>query len=152
MSSVADRRQQLRAVPWGLVRRGLRLARRLHWSQPRPTGTYLHTTASLEAITATLGDRYWYPNWELSAHYEGEDLNLSRTRRDPHAGVEWWQEHCRGWREDGGVSLKAHYEPDPSEHPVAHLTPTYHDRETGMARLRETLDDAGIEYATFEYG
>lgn len=151
MSSVASRRTELRAVPWGLVRTALRLARRVYWRQSRPTGEYLHVEARLEAVTATLGERYYYPNWELSAHYDGERLNLSRTKRDPHEGVEWWQEHVRGWVEDDGVSLKAHYEPDPSEHPREHLTPAYHDSETGMRRLRETLEDADIEYSTFQY-
>jgi hypothetical protein len=151
MPTVAQRRRDLRNLPWRLVRQVLRIARQAYWSQPRPTGTYLRVETDPHPITKALGERFWYPNWEVSAYYEGEDLNLSRTEYDPHEGIVWWQSHLRGWETDDAVELRAHYEPDPTEHPREHLTPAYADAETGMTHLRDALDDAGFSYREFEY-
>lgn len=153
MSTVTDRREQLKRQPWHLVRMGLRLLRRGHWRQPRPTGEYLLVDADVETLTEALGRRYFYPNWELSAYYDGEILNLSRTLYDPIEDIVWRQAHVRGWPDEDGIALRAHYEADPSEHPTQHLSPgTYADTGRGMEILRAALDDAGLSYQTFQYG
>jgi hypothetical protein len=34
--------------------------------------------------------------------------------------IEWWQVHVRAWeRDDGRTVLRAHWEPEPTEHPRA---------------------------------
>lgn len=152
MSTVHDRLRDLRSLPWPLVQKALWLARRGYWRNDRPTGRYLFLDTTTRAVTRALGTRGYHPNWELSAYYEGEDLNLSNPRYEPAKGVAWWQNHCRGWEEDGGISLKAHWEPEPSENPFEHLDPeTYGRPVEGMRRLRETLDDAGLHYEERQY-
>jgi hypothetical protein len=153
MSTVNERRLQLKSVPWDAVRQLLWLIRRGYWNQPRPDGTYLWVDTDVLPIEKALGERYYHPNWELSAYYKGEDLNLTRAERDPYKGVVWRQTHVRGWEEDGGVSLSAHYEPAPSEHPDEHLTPSeYAEPQKGMNKLRGALDEAGFSYEEFHYG
>lgn len=57
----------------------------------------------------------------------------------------WWQCHVRGWvRKDGRVELRAHWEPEPTENPRAHLDGVGHDTQRAMATLGDVLDDAGI--------
>lgn len=159
MSTVAERRQQLRSLPWYQVQHALRFLRRLHVSQPRPTGVYLHVDETPASLTPKLCRQAWHPNWELSAYYKSEDFNLSRPDHEdewdiehPLADrVEYTQTHCRGWEEQGGLSLRAHYEPAPSEHPKAHLTSEFSNVPKGMDVLREQLELAGVEYSKIKY-
>lgn len=159
MSTVAERRQQLRDLPWYQVQRGLRLLRKLRFPQPRPKGQYLRVDETPASLTPKLCRQAWHPNWEFSAYYEGEDFNLAQPDYEdewdidhPLADrVKHTQTHCRGWEEAGALSLQAHYEPDPTEHPKAHLTPAFGDVERGMDILREQLEMAGVEYTTIRY-
>jgi hypothetical protein len=107
--------------------------------------------AGLDEIRHALGRQSWAPNWEYSYYKRGEDLNLARVEYGSEpirvgTGVDWWQAHVRGWERDDVVVLRAHYEPEPTEHPKAHLDGVGHSIETGMQRLRDALDAAGIGY------
>lgn len=108
----------------------------------------------LDAVRQALGGRSWAPNWEYSYYKRGEDLNLALVVYwDDHDHVDedgdpiiWWQYHVRGWLRDGVVVLRAHFEPEPTEHPKAHLNGVGHDIERGMETLRGELDGLGIEF------
>jgi len=107
--------------------------------------------ADLEALRRELGQQSFAPNWEYSYHKRGEDLNLARVEYAPHpwrvgTGLTWAQTHVRGWGRDGVVVLRAHYEPEPTEHPKEHLDGVGHSIEGGMERLRDVLDETGIGY------
>jgi hypothetical protein len=143
-------------LPWDRLRQWYRRLRRALFSTPEPTGRPAITTdVSLEELREALGERSWAPNWEYSYHKRGEDLNQSlvlywadhdHTDKDDDPIV-WWQSHVRGWVRDGAVVLRAHWEPEPTEYPQAHLKGVGHDVQRGMDDLRVELDDLDISYA-----
>jgi len=139
-------------LPWGRLRRWYRLVRRTLFSAPEPDRPAVQTDASLRELRRALGQQSFAPNWEYSYHKRGEDLNLARVVYGRHpvragTGLDWWQTHVRGWkREDGTVDLRAHWEPEPTEHPKAHLDGVGHSIDGGMQKLREAFDEAGIPY------
>lgn len=143
-------------LPWGRLRRAYRFLRRLFFSAPEPTDRpSIITEASLDELRDVLGQRSFAPNWEYSFHKRGEDLNLARIELwSDHDHVDgnsdpiiWWQTHIRGWKREGGhVELRAHWEPEPTEYPQAHLDGAGHDIQRAMDDLRVILDEEGIEY------
>jgi hypothetical protein len=107
--------------------------------------------AAVDELEAALGAQSWAPNWEVSYYKRGEDLNLARVEYAPHpwrvgTGLTWAQTHVRGWARGGVVVLRAHYEPEPTEHPRAHLDGVGHSIGGGMEKLRDALDEEGIAY------
>jgi len=139
-------------LPWGRLRQWYRRLRTAFFSTPEPTNRPAVTVdADLEALRRELGQQSFAPNWEYSYHKRGEDLNLARVEYAPHpwrvgTGLTWAQTHVRGWGRDGVVVLRAHYEPEPTEHPKEHLDGVGHSIEGGMERLRDVLDETGIGY------
>jgi len=139
-------------LPWGRLRQWYRSLRRTLFSTPEPTDRPAVTVnVGLDVLRRQLGQRSFAPNWEFSYHKRGEDLNLARVVYAPEpvragTGLSWFQTHVRGWERDGQVILRAHWEPEPTEHPKDHLDGVGHSLEGGMERLRRTLDECGIEF------
>jgi len=125
----------------------LRAFRKRFFTKPRPSGRYFLADATVSDVTRALGAQSFAPNWEYSYNYRGEDVNLARVVYEEHRGVEWWQTHVRGWIADDGVELSAHWEPEPTEHPTAHLDGDACTVTRGEAELRAVLD--AIEYTEF---
>lgn len=144
----------LRDLPWRALRRSLYLVRRAYFSVPRPdTNGLLVANPSgtdrplLDRIRAVLGEQHFAPN-HWSYLYRGETLNVRRVIHDETrvVGLEYFQEHIRGFPHPGGLELIAHFEPDPVEHSRAHLSDQYVDWEEGMDRLTAVLDAADEDY------
>lgn len=139
-------------LPWGRLRRWYRSLRRTLFSTPEPVDRpALTVDATVDELRAALGAQSFAPNWEYSYHKKGEDLNLARVVHAPHpwrvaTGLTWAQTHVRGWARDGVVVLRAHWEPEPTEAPKAHLDGVGHDIERGMQNLKSALDKADISY------
>lgn len=154
-------------LPWLQFRRLYRRMRRRFFTAPRPEGNYflvdgrflaegsdIAAQRNVEAIEETLGSsRSYAPNWEFSYNYRGENLNLARVVHadvEDHPDVEWWQTHVRGWPSEqtpGSVLLRAHWEPEPTEHPHAHLDGVGYNHAYGMDLLAKHLDENGIEFS-----
>jgi len=138
-------------LPWDRLRFWYRRFRSSLFSVEEPTDRPAVTVdATVDELTGALGAQSWAPNWEYS-YDKGETLNLARVEHASHpirvgTGVDWWQAHVRGWPRDDVVVLRAHYEPEPTEHPRAHLDGVGHSLEGGMQKLRDALDEAGIGY------
>lgn len=135
-------------IPWPVVRAAYRTARRLFFSRSPPEQDHLVTSASLDDLRAALGRRHFTNAWELSFHYEGEDLNM---RRPVYFGNDverpWYQTHVRGFEHGNGeVTLYAHFEYEPTAYPEAHLHGENLHVGEGTSRLSQALDDAGIQY------
>lgn len=139
-------------LPWSRLRSWYRSLRRAFFSTSEPTHRPAVTVATdLDTLRRELGRRSFAPNWEYSYHKRGEDLNLAQVVYAPHpvrvgTGLEWFQTHVRGWERDGVVVLRAHWEPEPTEHPKPHLDGVGHSLDGGMERLKQTLDELGLEY------
>jgi len=65
---------------------------------------------------------------------------------DHPSGLPWWQTHIRGYEYPDSLELTSHLEPEPAEHPDAHLDGELIDVPRGNATLVELLEGAGIEY------
>jgi len=139
-------------APWPLARQAYRLMRLEWFSIPRPDGQYVVADADVDTHRATLGRLGFAPNWELSYHKKGEDLNLARVVYDDGPeDVRWWQDHVRGWALEGGrTALRCHWEPEPSEHPVEHLRASLQDHAAGMQSLRGVLSGAGVSHEVLD--
>ena len=66
--------------------------------------------------------------------------------------LNWWQIHIRGYDfpdESPGAStieLTSHFEPEPTEHPDAHIRLSRIDQERGMRMLTSFLEEREIDY------
>jgi hypothetical protein len=60
--------------------------------------------------------------------------------------MHWWQTHIRGYAHPDGLELAAHFEPEPAEHPDAHVDGDYIDVPRGNATLAGILEEAGVEF------
>lgn len=145
---------QLVNLPWRAFRGSLYLLRKVYFSVPRPDlrGLLVGNPSGVEQplvdrIRAVLGDHYFGPN-HWSYHYKGEILNLRRVVHDETRvdGLEYFQDHIRGFPHPGGLELVAHFEPDPVEHSRAHLSDEYVDWGEGMNRLEAVLEAADEDY------
>lgn len=140
----------LSAVPFGSVQQLHRDLRKTFFTVPEPASPGWVVDADLDLVEAALGRASFSPNWEQSYNYRGEDLNLARvihctaveTRlREQYPGVEWWQDHVRGWGHDTETPrcrLRGHREPEPTEHPRPHL------RGDGAYDLRDRSSVAAV--------
>lgn len=136
-------------LPWNLLKRWYRLARLEWFTVGRHSGEYLVVDMEVGEVERLLGSLHFAPNWEFSYHKRGEDLNLARVSYAGAGpdGVEWWQDHVRGWDlGDGRTALKAHWEPEPTESPRVHARGALQERESGMDALRHVLSQEGVEY------
>lgn len=153
-------------LPWYEIKAFYRWFRREFFSSPRARGLYLRVgppprrsgvteeefdpqEAQLHRLRKIFGWRSYAPNWETSYHKRGEDLNLARVKYSNVNEFDpvWWQYHIRGYlREDGSIDLKCHYEPEPTEHPKAHMDGVGYSNEKGMNQLRHELDLMNIGY------
>lgn len=110
----------------------------------------LRVDADKATIQQRLGRRYFEPNWEFSEYYAGEVLNLRRVEYTDHDEFTWWQVHVRGFETSQGFELDPHWEPEPTEHPHAHVTGTNIDVGRGIETLKQILDEENIEYERIE--
>jgi hypothetical protein len=145
----------IRHALWDALRTFYRDFRRAVASSEEHGGPALVVPASVETLIAALGHQYFAPNWELSYHERGEDLNLARVEYD-HRRVrdheyEWWQTHVRGWeQDDGSVRLRPHYELEPTEYDQDHINGIGLDIEVGVDNVARALDEEGIGYERYE--
>lgn len=147
-----------RNVPWTLVRQAYRNFRNTYFtvSVPRHKGSNILVRADIDEVRKTFGKDSYAPNWEFSYRYEGEDLNLAKVRYseyDHYPDIVWWQTHIRGWDVEGvdGTILHAHEEPEPTEHPDAHLEERGFDVSKGFDRVRTFLTKNAIDHEPFEW-
>lgn len=144
------------SLPWSVVKTLYRIGRRELFSSPEPTHrpSVVADVDDVDELRRALGDSSYAPNWEVSYHKRGEIANLARVEfvdgedyRDADGDrIVWWQTHVRAWPHDDGLLLRAHWEPEPTEHPRAHLRGVGHSLERGMSILRSDLDFAGVSY------
>lgn len=137
-----------RRIPWTLIRLGLWVARKATSSKPEPDIGYFSVECTHAELRKALGKRYFESNWELSYFYRGEVENL---RRVVHVDDElpWRQVHLRSWNlpgEESRIKVRAHMEPEPFEHPSAHLNGEKFSRNKGMTTVGLLLDRSGISY------
>jgi hypothetical protein len=101
-------------------------------------------------IESVLGKFHFEPGWELSFYYKGEIINLRRAEffeDTPHKNLKWWQIHLRGYENGNGeIALTPHFEPDPSEHPDAHICQRYISRDHALDVIKEIFDSEEIEF------
>lgn len=141
-------------IPWDWLRSAYRDIRKALFTKPRPPGPYFFTE-DVENIERSLGKMSFAPNWEFSYNKRGEDLNLAQVvfceQSIDGETYRWWQTHVRGWLEEGGISLRAHWELEPTEHDKAHVDEIGFDLSKGMMNLRTSLDKQGISYRKVRY-
>lgn len=133
-------------LPWKTIRRTLRWGKKTFVTDDRSDVQSLRIDATQAQIRELLGNCYFEPNWEFSTYYAGEVLNLRRVRYADHDRLAWWQVHVRGFQEGNSLELDPHWEPEPSQHPNAHLTEDYINIERGIKALERILDEENIEY------
>ncbi|MWG34834.1 hypothetical protein [Halomarina oriensis] len=143
-------------IPWRLVRRALRYARSAWFVRPEPSSDALAIDCSHDELRRALGERHFEPNWETAYLYRGEVENLRRVtfaelppvHDESDDLIVWWQTHVRTWDHEGAFEIKAraHWEPEPTEFPDAHLDGIGFDRTRAMETLRSILDEEGIDY------
>lgn len=133
------------SLPWNWLQQFYRDFRKTFFTAPRPDGQYLVIEDSYN-IDRIFGPHSFAPNWELSYNKRGEDFNLARVVREEnpnHPDIVWWQCHLRVWHheEAGEYWLKAHWEPEPSEHPKPHLEGVGFNAARGLSIVKSYLRD-----------
>ena len=143
-----DRLRHLPKTPLRALRRSFWWLRKTFFSKPKPENPAVVVDMAESEAEAFLGERFFEPGWEMSYHYHNEILNVRRVRYvgDHPSGMEWWQTHVRGYDHPEGMELTAHVEPEPAEHPDAHLGGEYVDVARGNATLVDLLDDGGVGF------
>jgi hypothetical protein len=133
----------LRALKWSFW-----WLRKTFFSKPKPENPAVVVPMSEADAEAFLGRHFFEPGWEMSYHYHNEVVNVRRVQYiDDHpSGLRWWQTHIRGYEHPEGLELTAHLEPEPAEHPDAHLDAEFIDVPRGNATLVELLEADGIEF------
>jgi hypothetical protein len=133
----------LRALKWSFW-----WLRKTFFSKPKPENPAVVVDMTEGEAEAFLGERFFEPGWEMSYHYHNEIVNVRRVQYvgDHPSGLEWWQTHVRGYAHPSGLELTAHVEPEPAEHPDAHLDGEFVDVSRGNATLVELLEADGIEF------
>jgi len=133
-------------LPWRAIRHLYRVLRRRFFRDTRSEVPTLRLTAGVEEIQRVLGQRHFEPNWEFSAYYAGEDLNVRRVSHTDRE-LPWWQTHVRGFETATGVELDPHWEPEPTQHPDAHLADdAYIEFDPAIDTVTAVLDEAGLGY------
>lgn len=146
----------IRHAVWDGLRMLYWTLRRVVASGQEHGGPALVVPETAESVTATLGRRYFAPNWEFSYYRRGEDLNLARVEYEhreiaDHEYV-WWQTHVRGWKQDdGSIRLRPHYELEPTEYDQDHIDGVGLDVAAGVENVADVFDDEGISYRRYEH-
>lgn len=130
-----------------LLRRAYLKFRKMFFTRERPDGPFHVVDTTPEEVRKVLGTSCYGPNWVFSYNFKGEIINLARpiyNEKEP-KGIKWWQVHVRGWTSRGGLLyLRAHYEPEPTQHPSEHLDGVGYSTGNAMKSLKETLESGGI--------
>jgi hypothetical protein len=142
------RLRHLPETPLKALRRSFWWVRKTFFSKPKPENPAVVVDMSEAEAEAFLGERFFEPGWEMSYHYHNEIVNVRRVQyiSDHPSGLEWWQTHIRGYDHPEGLELTAHLEPEPAEHPDAHVDGDYIDVPRGNATLVGILEEAGVEF------
>jgi hypothetical protein len=142
------RLRNLPETPLKALRRSFWWFRKTFFSKPKPENPAVAVAMDEPEAEAFLGERFFEPGWELSYSYRNEIVNLRRVRyvRDHPSGLHWWQTHIRGYSHPDGLELAAHFEPEPAEHPDAHVDGDYIDVPRGNETLVGILEEAGVEF------
>jgi hypothetical protein len=133
----------LRALKWSFW-----WLRKTFFSKPKPENPAIVVDMSEDEAEAFLGEHFFEPGWEMSYHYHNEVVNVRRVQYvgDHASGLQWWQTHIRGYDHPEGLELTAHFEPEPAEHPDAHLDAELIDVPRGNATLAGILEAAEVEF------
>lgn len=142
--------------PWLKLRKAYHQMRKALFTVERPPGKYVRVSLTPDEVVELYGQHSWAPNWEFSYNKRGEIINLAQItyeERDINGETyEWWQSHVRGWEApDGQIDLGGHWEPEPTEHPHAHLDGVGFNRARGMKNIKQQLDDYGVTYEVIDY-
>ncbi|WP_251343285.1 hypothetical protein [Haloplanus halophilus] len=143
-----ERLRHLPETPLRALKRSFWWVRKTFFSKPKPENPAVVVAMDEPEAEAFLGERFFEPGWEMSYSYRNEIVNLRRVRyvRDHPSGLEWWQTHIRGYVHPDGLELAAHFEPEPAEHPDAHVSGEFIDVPRGNATLVGILEDAGVGF------
>jgi hypothetical protein len=133
----------LRALKWSFW-----WLRKTFFSKPKPENPAVVVDMDEAGAEAFLGEHFFEPGWEMSYHYHNEIVNVRRVQYvgDHASGLRWWQTHIRGYDHPGGLELTAHFEPEPAEHPDAHLDGEFIDVPRGNATLVGILEEEGMAF------
>ena len=133
----------LRALKWSFW-----WFRKTFFSKPKPENPAVVVSMAEKEAEAFLGEHFFEPGWEMSYHYHNEIVNVRRVQyvRDHPSGMDWWQTHIRGYAHPDGLELAAHFEPEPAEHPDAHLDGEFIDVARGNETLAGVLEEAGVAF------
>jgi len=102
---------------------------------------------TVDELREAFGRRFWTNGWELSYHYEGEDANMRRPIYLPKRECPWQQDHLRAFEIEDGVELHVHREPEPTEHPAAHLDAGEHQQyDPAIESVSSLLVDLDLTY------
>jgi hypothetical protein len=142
------RLRHLPETPLKVLRRSFWWFRKTFFSKPKPDNPAVVVAMDEAEAEAFLGERFFEPGWEMSYSYRNEIVNVRRVHyvRDHSSGMKWWQTHVRGYTHSDGLELAAHVEPEPAEHPDAHVDGDFIDVAEGNATLVGLLADAGVEF------
>ena len=140
-----ERLRHLPETPLKSLRHSFWWIRKTFFSKPKPENPAVVVAMSEPEVEAFLGEHFFEPGWELSYHYRNEIVNVRRVQyvRDHPTGMGWWQTHIRGYEHPDGIELAAHFEPEPAEHPDAHVDGDHIDVPRGNATLVGILEEEG---------
>lgn len=150
-----ERLKGIADAPFNFLRFSLWWIRKTFFTRPRSKTDSLVVSRSKPEIKELFGRHYFEPGWETSYQYRNEILNYRRVEYDAdrEPPLEWWQVHIRGYAHPPGsgrtsskVELTAHYEPEPVEHPDAHVSKNHIVLDRGMEAMRAVLDENDVEY------
>lgn len=154
-----DRLRGLLDAPLANLRLSGWWIRKTFFTRPRSKTDWILVELSKPEIRELFGRSYFEPGWETSFHFRREIINYRRVEYDAgrHSGIDWWQVHIRGYPHHPGageaateIELTAHYEPEPIEHPDAHIRLERIDIDRGMESMMAILDEGGIDYEYVE--
>lgn len=155
-----DRIKRIAEAPYANLRLSGWWIRKTFFTRPRSNTDLLRVPLAKPELRELFGHNYFEPGWETSYQFRNEIFNVRRVEYDAeeHPPLDWWQVHIRGYPlppEQGEAAhqleLTAHYEPEPVEHPDAHISKEYIDSTRGMEAMRQILDDNDVEYDYVEY-
>ena len=142
------RLRHLPETPLRALRHSFWWFRKTFFSKPKPENPAVVVEMGEDEAEAFLGEHFFEPGWEMSYHYHNEIVNVRRVRYigDHPSGLRWWQTHIRGYEHPDGLELTAHLEPEPAEHPDAHLDGEFIDVHRGNETLVGILEDDGVGF------
>lgn len=154
-----DRIKRIADAPLSNLRLSGWWIRKTFFTRPRSATDFVRVSRSKPELRELFGRNYFEPGWETSYQFRNEILNYRRVEYDgrDRPPIDWWQVHIRGYPIPPGagkdateIELTAHYEPEPVEHPDAHVGKGYIDLHRGMEVMRDILDDNDVDYEYVE--